>query len=126
MYWSDLALVFPLYLFIDNVEREDAECIVVDDVTARTVLPEQALGNLPIHIKIIKILSCKLFLKHLLLSELGTRSLFQGSLSAHFISMDCYRSSAHFANFQVRSSLNRSKKTSGSLLEKSAKTQNRS
>jgi len=27
-------------------------------------------------------------------------------LSAHFISMDCYRSSAHFANFQVRSSLN--------------------
>jgi len=33
---------------------------------------------------------------------------------------------AHFANFQVRSSLNRSKKTSGSLLENSAKTLNRS
>jgi len=31
-------------------------------------------------------------------------------LSAHFISMDRYRSSAHLANFQVRSSLNRSKK----------------
>jgi len=43
-------------------------------------------------------------------------------LSAHFISMDRYCSSAHFANFQVRSSLNRSKKTSGSLLKKSAKT----
>ena len=28
-------------------------------------------------------------------------------LSAHFLSMDCYRYS-HFANFQVRSSLNRS------------------
>ena len=32
--------------------------------------------------------------------------------------MDRYRSIAHFADFQVRSSLNRSKKTSGSLLEK--------
>jgi len=42
--------------------------------------------------------------------ELGTRSLFPGSLSAHFISMDRYRSSAHLANFQVRSSLYRSKK----------------
>ena len=31
-------------------------------------------------------------------------------LSAHFISMDRYRSSAHLANFQVRSSLYRSKK----------------
>ena len=31
-------------------------------------------------------------------------------LSAHFISMDRYRSSAHFANFQVRSSLYRSRK----------------
>ena len=47
-------------------------------------------------------------------------------LSAHFISMDRYRSSAHLANFQVRSSLNRSKKTSGSLLEKSAKMLDRS
>ena len=46
----------------------------------------------------------------LILGELGTRSLFPGSLSAHFISMDCYRSSAHLAIFQVRSSLNRSKK----------------
>ena len=46
--------------------------------------------------------------KILNLSELGTRSLFPGLLSAHFISMD--RSSAHFANFQVPSSLNRSKK----------------
>ena len=36
-------------------------------------------------------------------------------LSAHFIAMDRYRSSAHLAIFQVRSSLNRSKKTSGSL-----------
>ena len=43
-------------------------------------------------------------------------------LSAHFLSMDRYHSIAHFADFQVRSSLNRSKKTSGSLLEKSAKT----
>ena len=47
-------------------------------------------------------------------------------LFAHFISMDRYRSSAHLANFQVRSLRNRSKKTSGSLSEKSAKTQNRS
>ena len=47
-------------------------------------------------------------------------------LSAHFISTDRYRSSAHLANFQVRSSLYRSQKTSGSLSEKSAKTQNRS
>ena len=31
-------------------------------------------------------------------------------LSDYFISMDRYRSSAHFANFQVRSLLNRSKK----------------
>jgi len=31
-------------------------------------------------------------------------------LSAHFLSMDPYRSNAHFADFQVRSSLNRSKK----------------
>jgi len=31
-------------------------------------------------------------------------------LSAHFISMDRYRSSTHLANFQVRSSLYRSKK----------------
>ena len=47
-------------------------------------------------------------------------------LSALFISMDRYRSSAHLANFQVRSSLYRSQKTSGSLSEKSAKSQNRS
>ena len=45
-----------------------------------------------------------------ILTELGTRSLFPGSLSAHFISMDRYRYSAHLANFQVRSSLNRSQK----------------
>ena len=38
--------------------------------------------------------------------ELGTHSLFPGLLSTHFISMDRYRSSAHLANFQVRSSLN--------------------
>ena len=31
-------------------------------------------------------------------------------LSAHFNSMDCYRSIAHFADFQVRSSLNRSQR----------------
>jgi len=54
--------------------------------------------------------------------DLGTRSFFPGSLFAHFLSMDCYCSIAHFADFQVCSSLNRSKKTSGSLLEKSAKT----
>ena len=60
------------------------------------------------------------------LPELGTRSLFPGSLSALFLSMDRYRSSAHLANFQVRSSLYCSQKTSGSLSEKSAKTQNRS
>ena len=40
------------------------------------------------------------------LSELGTCSLFPGSLSAHFLSMDRYRSIAHFADFQVRSSVN--------------------
>ena len=44
------------------------------------------------------------------LTELGTRSFFPGSLSAKFLSMDCYSSMAHFADFQVRSSLNRSKK----------------
>jgi len=37
------------------------------------------------------------------------------SLSAHFLSVDRYRSIAHFDDFQVRSSLNRSKKTSGLL-----------
>ena len=42
--------------------------------------------------------------------ELGTRSFFLGSLSAQFLSMDGYRSITHFANFQVRSSLNHSKK----------------
>ena len=47
---------------------------------------------------------------HIIIPELGTHSLFPGSLSAHFISMDRYRSSAHLANFQVCSSLNRSKK----------------
>ena len=47
-------------------------------------------------------------------------------LSTHFLSMDRYRSIAHFADFQVRSSLNRSKKTSGSLLEKNTKTLDRS
>ena len=31
-------------------------------------------------------------------------------LSAHLLSMDRYRSTAHFADFQVRSSLNSSKK----------------
>jgi len=51
---------------------------------------------------------------------------FPGSLSAHFLSMDHYRSIAYFADFQVRSSLNRSKKTSSLLLEKSAKTLDRS
>ena len=46
-------------------------------------------------------------------SDLGTCSLFPGLLSAHFLSMDRYRSSAHFADFQDRSSLIRSQKTSG-------------
>jgi len=44
------------------------------------------------------------------MAELGTRSLFPGLLSAHFYSMDRYRSIAHFSDFQVRSSLNGSKK----------------
>ncbi len=43
-------------------------------------------------------------------ADLGTRSFFPDSLSAHFNSMDRYRSIAHFADYQVRSSLNRSKK----------------
>ena len=57
------------------------------------------------------------------MADLGTRSFFQvcSPLSANFISMDRYRSIAHFADFQVRLSLNCLKKTSGSLLEKSAK-----
>ena len=58
-------------------------------------------------------------------ADLGTRSLFPGSLSGNFLSMDRYRSSAHFADFMVCSLLNRSKKTSG-FLEKSAKMLNRS
>jgi len=44
------------------------------------------------------------------MSELGTRSFFPGSLSVQFLPMDCYRSIAHFADFQVSSSLNRSQK----------------
>ena len=47
---------------------------------------------------------------HPLVPELGTRSFFQGSLSAQFLSMDRYRSIAHFADFQVRSLLNHSQK----------------
>ena len=47
-------------------------------------------------------------------------------LCAHFLTKDRYRSSAHFADFQVRSSLNRSKKNSISHLEKSAKSLYRS
>jgi len=47
-----------------------------------------------------------------------TRSLFPGSFSAHFISMDRYRSSAHFANFWLSLSLNRSKKNQWFALEK--------
>ena len=43
-------------------------------------------------------------------ADLGTRSFFPDSLSAHFNSMDRYRSIAHFADYQVRSSLNRSQK----------------
>ena len=53
------------------------------------------------------------------MADLDPRSFFPFSLSAHFNSMDRYR--AHFADFQVHSSLNRSKKTSGLLLEKNAK-----
>ena len=44
------------------------------------------------------------------MADLGTRSFFPDSLSAHFNSMDRYRSIANFADFQVRSSLNRSQK----------------
>ena len=47
-------------------------------------------------------------------------------LSAHFLSMDRYRSIAHFANFQVAHRSIALKKTSGLLLEKSAKTLDRS
>ena len=43
-------------------------------------------------------------------AELGTRSFFPGSLSAHFLPMDGYCSIAHFVDFQVRSLLNRSLK----------------
>ena len=49
------------------------------------------------------------------IADLGTRSFFPDSLSAHLNSMDRYRSIAHFADFQVRSSLNRSQKNSGLL-----------
>ena len=71
-------------------------------------------------------LAC-MYVGRYILSELGTCSFFPGSLSAHFLSMDCYPSIAHFADFQVRSLLNRSnKKNSGSLLEKSAITFDRS
>ena len=45
-----------------------------------------------------------------ILPELGTRSFFLGSLSAQFLPMDRYCSIAHFADFQVHSSLNRSLK----------------
>jgi len=44
------------------------------------------------------------------LPELGTRSFFPGLLSPKFLPMDHYRSIAHFADFQVCSSLYRSKK----------------
>ena len=57
-----------------------------------------------------------------LFSELGARS----PLSVQFLSMDRYRSIAQFADFQVSSSLNRSKKNCGLLSEESAKMQNRS
>jgi len=36
---------------------------------------------------------------YILLSEMGTRSSFPGSLSAQFLPMDCYCSVAHFVNF---------------------------
>ena len=47
------------------------------------------------------------------MAELGTCSFFQvrSPLSAHFLTKDRYRSSAHFADFQVCSLLNRTKKT---------------
>jgi len=60
-----------------------------------------------------------------LFTELGTPSFFPGSLSAKFLSIDCYRSIAHFANFHHHRSITL-KKTSGLLLEKSAKTLDRS
>ena len=50
------------------------------------------------------------------LSELGT--FFPGSLSAQFLPMDCYRSIAHFADFQVRSQLNPSLNDQWFTLEK--------
>ena len=63
----------------------------------------------------------KLFATRMEITELGTRSFFPGSLSAQFLPMDCYRSTAHFEDFQVRSSLNRSQTDQCSLLEKSGK-----
>ena len=60
-------------------------------------------------------------------SDLGTRSFFPGSLSPNFLSMDCYPSIAHFADFQVHSSRSIAlKNTSDSLLLRSTKTPNRS
>ena len=60
---------------------------------------------------------------NVLYADLGTRSFFQIRSPPILIP---WISIAHFADFQVRSSLNRSKKTSGSLLEKSATTLDRS
>jgi len=44
------------------------------------------------------------------MARAGHLLFFPGSISAQFLSMDRYRSIAHFADFQVCSSLNRSQK----------------
>ena len=49
-------------------------------------------------------------IEHFKIPELGTGSFFRGSQSAQFLPMDRYVSIAHYADFQVRSSLNRSLK----------------
>ena len=64
-------------------------------------------------------------LQRVQIAELGTRSFFPGLLSAQFLPMDCYRSIAHFADFQVCSMLNRSLKDQWFALGKSTKMLNR-
>jgi len=60
------------------------------------------------------------------ITDLGTRSLFPGSLSAHFLSMDAITLSLILPIFRFAHRSIALKKTSGSHLEKSAKTLNRS
>ena len=68
-------------------------CSVESYVAAVAACVCSFIGNLNFH-------------KHLL-PQLDTRSFFPGSLSAQFLSMDRYRSIAHFAEFQVCSSFSK-------------------